>query len=119
MAGSSSSKAIKKLMKQYQQDIIDVDVIVSMIKNKGNVRADNVLNLSGRFKDVASTFRTLNFARSLGQVSITSITDIGSIVFAHGLYKALGAVFYGLVGGIARKISPESSLGKLSKANID
>lgn len=119
MAGSSSSKDIKNLMKQYQQDIIDVDVLISMIKNKGNVRADNVLNLSGRFKDVASTFRTLNFARSLGQVSITSITDIGSIVFVHGLYKAFGAVFSGLVGGIARKISPESYLGKLSKDNLD
>lgn len=118
MAGSSSSKDIKKLMKQYQQDIIDVDVLVSMIKNKGNVRADNILN-SGITGDIIKTAKTLNFARSLGQVSITSITDIGSIIFAHGLNKAFGAVFSGLVGGIARKISPESSLGKLSKANLD
>ena len=89
ISGAKSEKERTRLSKEGEQVEAMIEDMVNQLRGVGGNRFD------ARYAGVRSTLRflrNLNFARLLGGVVISSISDVGLIVMQEGLARTLGTV---------------------------
>lgn len=91
--GVTDEKALKKLEKQRQSDIGDVQGMRDRIRGTYAIPDDPNSLLMRASRSV----RQLNFLRLLGGMTVSSISDVGRPVMIHGLSNVMGKAILPLV----------------------